>query len=72
MNEHQRRKLVQLKDELRVQRGTLPIRGGSRGYVFTEVDGVARQIVKHLWIICALIPAIWANPLLHFQVGFFR
>jgi hypothetical protein len=32
--------LDQLEDELGVKRGTLPIRGQSEGYVFTEVDGI--------------------------------
>jgi hypothetical protein len=40
----QKQKLDQLEDELRVTRGTLPIRGQSEGYVFTEVDGITALI----------------------------
>lgn len=41
ITQKQREKLNQLEDELRIPRGSLPIRGISReGYVFTEVDGV--------------------------------
>jgi hypothetical protein len=40
MNPHQRRKLDQLEDELKVPRGTLKIDGEREGYVFTRVHGV--------------------------------
>jgi hypothetical protein len=40
MTPKQRGKLDQLEDELGIRRGTLPIKGESEGYVFTEVDGV--------------------------------
>ena len=46
MNDHHRRKLAQIEDELRVQRGTLPIRGENRGYVFIEVDGVTVLLTR--------------------------
>lgn len=40
MTAHQQEKLTQLENELGLSHGTLPIRGESDGYVFTEVDGV--------------------------------
>ena len=46
MNPHQRKKLEQLEDELGVARGTLPIRGESEGYVFTEVHGVTVLLTR--------------------------
>jgi hypothetical protein len=39
MTAKQKQKLDQLEDELSVPRGTLPIKGISEGYVFTEVSG---------------------------------
>lgn len=46
MTPYQRRKLDQLEDELGLTRGTLPIRGESERYVFTEVDGVTVIIAR--------------------------
>ena len=46
MTPKQREILDQLEDELRIKRGTLPIRGESEGYVFTEVNGVTVLITR--------------------------
>jgi hypothetical protein len=46
MNAHDERKLKQLEDELHVPHGTLPIKGVSNGYLFTEVDGVTVLITS--------------------------
>jgi len=46
MTPKQKEKLDQLEDELRVPRGTLPIRGEKDGYVFTEVQGVTVLITS--------------------------
>ena len=46
MTPQQKGKLDQLEDELRVPRGTLPIRGEKDGYVFTEVQGVTVLITR--------------------------
>jgi hypothetical protein len=46
VTEKQKQKLDQLEDELGIARGTLPIRGQSEGYVFTEVAGVTVLIAR--------------------------
>jgi|ERR1039457_1782783 hypothetical protein len=46
MTAKQKGKLDQLEDELGVTRGTLPIRGQSEGYVFTEVAGITVLITR--------------------------
>jgi hypothetical protein len=43
---HHSAKLCQLENELRVPLGTLPVKGESRGYLFTEVQGVTVLITR--------------------------
>ncbi len=46
MTPHQREKMHQLENQLKLSPGTLPIRGECKGYLFTVVDGVTVLITR--------------------------